>query len=269
MDKKYSEQKNYREYHCKVWETAKQDTKTYFRSDWRSWIGGAISAVVSGVVVAIIENTLGIANMIPLWLSFIAIFSGTIVGLIGFYIFIFLDYGLWVIPARVFRKLEIKANKYSWDDITIKIFEPKPEDSPTIGLHITNTKPHDVKVLVAIVEITRNWLFEDEEHLPLNLAWASDTKEPNWGEIQLDRDGVDPYFLAIACWLEDLSSAYLIMELSKKDNTRKDIYRKIDRDADYRIKLKWCGEVDGLKMEELYESYHLRFDGKKLYIKKI
>jgi hypothetical protein len=255
-----------KEYHRKVWETAKKDTKLYFCSDKWGRIGEAIAGIVSGSIFAMVENKFG-GEMMPIWASILVILFGTAVGMVVFYYVVCGKNGLWVVPARVFRNLEIIANKYTWDDVKIDIFEPSPEDNPTIRLHVTNTKPYDIKAQVFIVELTRNWLLEDEEFLPLRLGWTTNSRNPIFGEIQLDKESLNPTFLPIAVSLEDKEVAYLIMESTEKDTNRSSFYRKIDKDADYRIRLQWCGKIDDQKMDDFYTSYCLRFDGKKMNIK--
>lgn len=260
--------KDYREkeYHDKVWETAKSDTKSYFRSNMRARIGEVISGVVVGGI-SLLANKLWGGEVMPLWVSILTMLVGILLGMWIFHGVIYFGYGFWSVPARVFRKLEIKANKYTWEDLKIDIFEPTSEDNPTVRLDVTNTKPYDIKAEVFILEMTRDWLIEDEKYLPLHLGWTTTSRNPIFGEIQLDKESVRPTYLLIAAFLEKTESAYLIIESSDKDTSRDSFYKKIDKDSDYRITLMWRGKVDNQKMDDFYTSYWLRFDGKKIKIK--
>lgn len=131
-----------RKYHNFVWKTAKQDTESYFYSDFRNWIGNIISGIGSAVIIPyILDIWKGGEMTLPfLYQVILALFSG-VFGFAVFVVGLYLYNGVWLVPAKLYRKKESQATLPSWEDIEVKEFEFPPTSGFGVGLEIISHKP--------------------------------------------------------------------------------------------------------------------------------
>lgn len=134
-----------------VWKLASKETGQYFRSDKRAWVGSIATAIVSGFIASQVVDRWS-NSMTPWIVQLVGITSGTV---IGWCVFVFGLYGwngFWHVPARLYNDRNIRANKFTWNDIDISLI-PYPRDSIFgYGIRIKNNKPFNIsKVFIQVI----------------------------------------------------------------------------------------------------------------------
>jgi hypothetical protein len=108
------------QYHKKVWSRANRETDSYFRHDLPAWIGGAISAIATGLLTAYFLNLINGDNM-PFWITSLIVSISTIFGLAFFIVVMFGWKGLWEVPAKMFQEKEEELKLFTWDTSSISL----------------------------------------------------------------------------------------------------------------------------------------------------
>ena len=254
------------QYHKMVWKAAKSETELYFRSDWKAWVGSVITGIVSGCFAAYFPKLLG-EPMPNIIVTIIGILFGTIFGLAIFVIALYVWNGLWVISAKLFRKKEIEANKYTWNDVEISCLELNPDNPPVIALAVLNKKDYEIqKASAKVISITKDWLIEKNKKLPLNLSWFIGKESQGRNEITLPKSDSDGVLLCVANWNARAGYAVLVTgyECEEEYSTGHENPITLEIDSVYRIEIQWFGEIDGHKLDEHITYYKIRFDGEKI-----
>jgi len=175
-------------------------------------------------------------------------------------------YQLYIDAGEYIEFHRKKGDRYTWNDVDIKIVEPSKDDNPTIYFEVKNKKSYNINdAHVIAVEITRFWLIET---VTGNLGWIKESPEQIWDGIQLLKDEQETYRLPFAFYLDHDEVAFLVIRKLSKDNQDMS-YFHLDLNAEYRVKLWFLGKIEDHSMDELYKSYFLKFDGKKIHINEI
>jgi len=174
------------EYHKLIRDTASKETKSYFKSDWRAWATSIISAFVGGAFVFLVTWVLeGSGMTLSFFIQTIAIFAGAFLGYLAAYFFVFSENLISSVPARLYREMEVKANKFSWEDIFFECI-PFPENSPaSVGIYVKSVKPSLLKGINAnIVSIEHKGQDILDKRLPLPIL--NSDKKFDWGATDIE-----------------------------------------------------------------------------------
>jgi hypothetical protein len=172
-------------------------------------------------------------------------------------------YQLIIETAKYLDKYRIGSDKFTWNDVKIKIIDTAPDSFPAVGLVVTNNKPYDIqKVFVQVTKIERNWFSKYNESLPVNLPFFTKKEDDAiFDGVTLHKDGADPVSVTVAGWNVEMKLSFLVTEpLGSYD---------LEDGANYRIKLQWFGEVDNHQLDKHEKWYTLVFDGKKIHLKEV
>lgn len=172
-------------YHELVWGNARTETKKFFFSDWRVWLGSLVAAFAGGYVTASLLDLLDKSMIHPIIQSLI-ILIGAIVGYAFLYFVILFGEGFLFIPAKLYREEKRKADKYNWNDVNIA--SEYFEDKLGCKVRIENAKANSFGLHVEIQYLELDGVKEDYEVSGKNrmLLWIVDPKysvesrDANW-----------------------------------------------------------------------------------------
>jgi hypothetical protein len=243
-------------YHKAVWRRAKAETESYFRSDTWAWVGGIISALVSGFITSYSENLWSNTTMIPLWVSGLSIAAGMVFGLAFFVVVLWGWKGLWEIPAKMFIDKDRYSSKYNWDyiDIVPKGFDEDSEFGH--GLLFVNLKPHDIQSF----SVSLDFLMDASTKTPINidknnnrLPIVKDNNTRTWSGKKLDREGGKRHIELILwndfdVWFQTDHPAEVVKEIPEgfpKSLSNPDTRIQISKMGAYSFVLSLNGQVGG------------------------
>lgn len=218
------------EYHKMVWQTAKRYTNSYFRKDRWSWFGGLFTGVFTGLVVPYLLYKLGGYLMPNIWLLILVSIISAVIGFALFVLVVCGVNGFVVVPAKIYRDLELEAIKRTWKDIEFKPFHFPENSGLGIGLEILSDKPVQIRitnVYCQITEMTRSYdlIFRGNMQIPLlSISSLQRTEEiVNEGQLTNSLSGQ-----AIAVANDDGSRAWIQKNDATTDTIiEKDILHKL------------------------------------------
>jgi hypothetical protein len=257
--------KSYRvwEYEKMVWRKALKDTFEFYKTDWRAWL---IS--VMPVIVALVARRYlgGLAEEIT------SISIG-VAGALLAALFILIVHRMSA-PVVLYRVIESKANKYTWDDISVIIAKLKPHNEPTVLLDVLNNKPFDIQnATVRLTSLQKDRFPVVSHRLPLNLCWEDDKGvirgKDSWSGRKLYKNGERRRALSIATWSAIENAPVITTGHPKQNQVGVEEYIQIDLNSTYTLHLEWFGEVDGQPMETYETEYSLKFDGSNFDLRKL
>ncbi|MFN8434356.1 MAG: hypothetical protein U0V18_10060 [Anaerolineales bacterium] len=174
-------------------------------------------------------------------------------------------YQLMVNTAQKINGYRVMADKYTWNDIEIKVIQPNDGERPNLFISIKNNKPFDIKkARVLVSSVTEDWLLIDEKKLPMYLSWLPEDVEGRTEHYTLRKDSKNPELVVFAFWLSKQGLAYLMTGVENDLN-----YIRLMENKDYHVSVEFDGEIDGHKLDQHDITYLLRFDGKKLHVKEV
>jgi hypothetical protein len=110
------------------------------------------------------------------FIQILAIAVGAFLGYLAAHFFVFSENLLSSVPARLYRDMEIKANKFSWKDVSFDVCSLPENNQIAFEVHLKSEKPFVLKdVRANVISIVHNRQEVLEETLPL--AWLSEDKK--------------------------------------------------------------------------------------------
>lgn len=250
-------------YHGMIWGKSIQETFDHHIKDLSNLIGNILVALISGITYAV-WSFVQQKTMID-WLG---VFVSVLTGFFGWALILLIYNLVWKIPAKLYRKKESEANKYTWKDVEIKRLKHPKDYRPTIALMVTNKKTCDIeKVSVKLIGLSKNWI--PYEQLPLNFYWLTDGSAV-LDNIVLPKNEEGTMLLKLADWSDvEKIAGFSIGRLGTDEKKDEFIPIQIEVGAIYRIKIEWIGEINGRILEKYTSDYSFKFDGSKMAFKEI
>jgi hypothetical protein len=258
------------EYHKMVWQKAKEETESYFNSDWRSWMGSIITGIATGTFSFWWTNLLGDTSMIHPLVAIIIIAASTLFGLAIFVVGLWGWNGLWNIPATLYRKKESEANKYTWKDMEIKIAHRSPNDPILVCLDVTNNKNDDIYDANVKIQYLQKGFYPVilTKDYSKNLCWAI-SKESGfiWSGNKLGK-GIKNTLVLTGWFIANGNPILMTGDLNENNEWQLHPI-ELDINCEYQIRLEWFGKINNNNMEKFEKSYQFKFQKDSLSIVEI
>lgn len=256
---------NYRvwEYEWMVWKKAILDTVAFYKTVKLAWIGNIIGIVLtlSGFLV---WGGAGAMNGQLLYLE------AGLLGFIGVGIFYILVHRMSS-PLILYRKQESLANKFTWNDVSIKIDKMSIPDA--VCLEVSNYKSYDIQKCSGVIiylEKSGVVVLPDDPQGPKRcLAWHKENGD-TFIEKKLSRKGQpgSTRLMIITRHNRSEKTAWLATkDLSSQSATPGNI--SLEPGVVYKIRISWSGEVDGRRLDEYTRDYWITFRNAELEIKEV
>src|SRR6266496_1365219 len=125
------------EYEKMVWGRALKSTVEFYKTDWRASILTGMPFIVALVARQYLGGTQAVSEELT------SILIATIAALLAALFILVVN--RMSAPVILYRELEIKANKYTWNDVSIIIPKLKEHNQPAVLLDVVNFKAFDIQ----------------------------------------------------------------------------------------------------------------------------
>lgn len=178
-------------------------------------------------------------------------------------------YQVIVESSEIIEKFRIRADKFTWDDVTIAISPANQNKSRVACLVVINKKPLDIKKATAKIMFIRKGRFIlDTYRLPLDLAWM-DINGEIWGGRTIPKNKEEAIPLSIASWIQEDKGAVLLAAKSEEIQKGHVKFIELEEHITYTLQIQWFGEVENRPMDEYRNSYSLNIEGENILLDEV
>lgn len=169
-------------------------------------------------------------------------------------------FGLVTLPSKLHFEMKKKADKFTWNDVQMKL---EPIEHYGICVIVTNNKSDYIHNAGAqLIFLQKGGKIESISQMPL--PWVK-SNGYTWRKKKIDRKGEKDSQRILVLAQSNKKEAWLETRVSPEKTGTGKIPLMLD--VDYKIRIKWLGEVDGRGMDEYIREYWLAYDGKSVTAK--
>ena len=171
-------------------------------------------------------------------------------------------FGLITLPSKLHFDMKKKVDRFTWNDTPMEL---ESIEHYGICLAVNNKKSDYIHNAGAeLIFLQKGGKIEAISQMPL--PWV----KPNgytWQKKKIDKKGEkdSQRILVLAQW--NKKEAWLETRISAEKTGIGKI--PLELDVDYKIRIKWFGEVDGRGMDECIREYWLKYDGENIIAKAV
>lgn len=166
---------------------------------------------------------------------------------------------LFYFPYKIYREQERISSKYTWNEISVKVYCPQVSDLRGYGLKISSSKPHNIILEVPILESihVNRALIPQIGHNKYELWWYSDSGGRQSSSVLLNNQF--SHWIAIGDHRDNGAFLYI-----KSFNTSK---IEIAPGKTYTLKIMLQGKIDGCILPVRYITLNVKHTGENLNLK--
>ncbi len=191
-------------------------------------------------------------------------------------LFVLVGVLIWWIIVETSSRMEefrVKADKFSWNDVSITVPSDMPENNPLpTCLQVINKKPYDIeKCIVKVNSVKEGYINLPIEENLTYLSWSVGDDDERWNPTTLKscRDGKDDedrQFILVANWLHKNKGVFFLATNREGFEKKKANFIELEEGKKYTIGLEWFGEIEGREMDSFLNWYSLKYEKDKIYL---
>lgn len=193
------------------------------------------------------------------WNDSFVIIASAFVGLVSGYIFRFFYSVFWKVPAKLHHEEEVKANKFTWNDVEIKPINSNDYKGKVACFAIVNNKNFDItNASIKVHGMRKEGEFFTALHTPLYFAWVANGESSRKGNVIKAQNNNDPLYILVSNRIVESENALLLATNAEDEINGRVDFPKIEIDKTYVMLVEFEGTIENRKLDVLKKDYVIK-----------